>query len=195
MVDVLGVSLGVLLVLVAVAMHYSKGTGWEPTDDIAQEVLERRAETVPETSFPEPMNRSIGGGGAPAGAVTGGAEGELAEAEGEQAEDAGFDPDAISDDEVEFYEVEFEKEGETIEVANNETILDAGEEESWELPYACREGQCLSCAGHIPDGDAHEYIRHSANDTLSDDEMEQGYCLTCTAYPTESFTIETGEQP
>ncbi|MFB6179731.1 MAG: 2Fe-2S iron-sulfur cluster-binding protein [Halorientalis sp.] len=193
MVEVMGVALGAVLTLVAAAMHYSKGTGWEPTDDIAQDVLEQRAATVPETDFPEPMNRSIGGGGVPTGAVAGGTEGELEE--GGEDEDAGFDPESIPDDEVEVYEIEFAKEGETIEIANNENILDMGEDQGWDMPYACREGSCLSCAGHIEEGPAGDYIRHSNNDTLNEDEMEQGYCLTCTAYPTADFTLETGEQP
>ena len=188
----LGVISGLVLTAVAVVLHYSKGTGWEPAEDISQEVLERRAKSVPETDFPEPMNRSIGGGGV-AGAVGAGEAG--AELEGEEEEDAGFDPAAIPDDEVEVYEIEFAKEGETIEVANNENLLDAGEDEGWDLPYACREGSCLSCAGHIADGDAHEYIRHANNDTLSDEEMENGYCLTCTACPTADFTLETSESP
>ncbi|WP_336001699.1 2Fe-2S iron-sulfur cluster-binding protein [Halorientalis halophila] len=193
MVSTVGIALGAVLTLVAVALHYSKGTGWETNDDISQEVLEKRAATVPETEFPEPMNRSIGGGGVAAGAVAGGSEGELAE--GEEAEDDGFDPDAIPDDEIETYEIEFAKEGETIEIANNENILDIGEDQGWDLPYACREGSCLSCAGHIEEGPAEEYIRHSNNDTLNEEEMENGYCLTCTAYPTADFTLETGEQP
>jgi 2Fe-2S type ferredoxin len=187
----LGVVTGFLLTAVTVILHYSEGTGWEPTEDISQEVLERRAETVPETDFPEPMNRSIGGGGAPVAVGAGGAEGELADSEEEEEE--GFDPAAIEDPET--YEIEFAKEGETIEIAENENILEAGEEEGWDLPYACREGSCLSCSGHVADGDAHEYVRHSNNDTLSDDEMERGYCLTCTAYPTQSFTLETDESP
>ena len=187
----LGVVTGFLLTAVTVILHYSEGTGWEPTEDISQEVLERRAETVPETDFPEPMNRAIGGGGAPVAVGAGGAEGELADSEEEEEE--GFDPAAIEDPET--YEIEFSKEGETIEIAENENILEAGEEEGWDLPYACREGSCLSCSGHVADGDAHEYVRHSNNDTLSDDEMERGYCLTCTAYPTQSFTLETDESP
>ena len=194
MVDPLGVALGAVLTLTAVVLHYSSGTGWEPNDDISQEVIEQRAKSVPETDFPEPMNRSIGGGGAPAGAVAGGAEGELEEG-GESDEDEGFDPAAIADDEVEVYEIEFAKEGETIEIANNENILDVGEDKGWDLPYACREGSCLSCAGHIEEGPAGDYIVHSNNDTLNEEEMENGYCLTCTAYPTDSFTLETGEQP
>ncbi|MHB9287143.1 2Fe-2S iron-sulfur cluster-binding protein [Halobacteriales archaeon Cl-PHB] len=174
-------------------MHYSKGTGWEPAEDISQQVLEQRAESVPETDFPEPMNRSIGGGGAVGAVGAGGAEGELEE-EGEE-ESEGFDPEAIPDDEVEVYEVEFAKEGETIEIANNENILDVGEDQGWDLPYACREGSCLSCAGHIEEGPAQDYIQHSRNDTLSEDEMEKGYCLTCVAYPVDDFTLETSESP
>jgi 2Fe-2S type ferredoxin len=193
MVDPVSVGLGAALTLVVVALHYASGTGWEPTTDISQEVREHRAETMPETDFPEPMNRSIGGGAA--GAIPAGeAEGELAEGE-DGGEDEGFDPDDIADDEVEYYEVEFAKEGETVEVANNETILDAGEDEGWDLPYACRQGQCVSCAGQIQDGEATEFIRHSNNEALFDDDTEDGYCLTCVAYPTAEFTIETGEQP
>jgi 2Fe-2S type ferredoxin len=184
---------GIVLTLLAVALHYTAGTGWDAADDISAEVLERRAETVPETEFPEPMNRSIGGGGAVA-VGEGAAEGELGEGEdGEEA--AGFDPDAIPEDEVEVYEVEFAKEGETIEVANNEPLLEAGEDEGWDLPYACREGNCLSCAGHIADGDAQDFIRHDGNDMLDENEMGDGYCLTCVAYPTADFTLETSESP
>ncbi|MFC4552860.1 MULTISPECIES: 2Fe-2S iron-sulfur cluster-binding protein [Halorussus] len=191
MVDVLGLGLGLSLVLIVVALHYSRGTEWRVPDDISQEVLERRAATVPETDFPEPMNRSIGGGGG-AVAVGGGAEGEL---EGEGDEEEGFDPAAISEDEVEYFEVEYVNEGSTIEVANNETLLEAGEDEGWDLPYACRQGQCLSCGGKVTDGDAHEYVRHSNNETLGEDEVEKGYILTCTAYPTADLSLETNETP
>ncbi len=183
-----------VMTLLVVVAHYVEGTGWEPTEDISQEVLERRAESLPETGFPEPMNRSIGGGGGGAGAISAGeTEGELAE--GDADESAGFDPDAIPEDEIEVYEIEFTKQGETIEVANNETILEAGEDEGWDLPYACREGQCLSCAGHAVDGPAGDYIRHANNEMLNDEEMDDGYMLTCTACPVDSFTLETGESP
>jgi 2Fe-2S type ferredoxin len=188
-----GVIAGAVLTFVAVAMHYSSGTGWEPAEDISQEVLEHRAASVPETDFPEPMNRSIGGGAPAVGAA---AEGELAEGEeGEGEAEEGFDPSAIPDDEVEVYEIEYEKQGETIEVANNETLLEAGEDEGWDLPYACREGQCLSCSGHVADGPALDSLQHSSNDMLDEDEMGDGYTLTCVAYPTSDFTLETGESP
>jgi len=196
-VDPVSIAVGAVLTLLAVALHYTSGTGWEPTEDISQEIAEQRAASLPETDFPEPYNRGLGGGSA-AGAIPAGegAEGELAEGDAEEAEESsGFDPSSIPDDEVETYEIEFAKEGETVEVANNETILEAGEDEGWDLPYACREGQCVSCSGQIQDGDSNDFIRHSNNEALFDDDMEDGYCLTCVAYPTGDFTIETGEQP
>jgi 2Fe-2S type ferredoxin len=188
-----GFGLGVVLTLLVVALHFSKGTGWNANPDISAEVLEKRAETVPETDFPEPMNRSIGGGAAAAaGAVAAGEEGAELE-EGGAEEESG--PADIPDDEVEYFEVEFVKEGETIEVPNNQTVLESGEEEGWDLPYACRQGQCVSCAGQITDGPSEDYVVHDDQQMLDEGELDDGYTLTCVAYPRDSFTIETGEAP
>ena len=44
MVTTLGVVLGVLFTLTAVALHYTRGLEWRPSEDVAIEVLERRAE-------------------------------------------------------------------------------------------------------------------------------------------------------
>ena len=193
MVTTVGVVGGAVLTLVAVVLHLSEGSEWRPREDISQEVVERRAESVPETDFPEPSNRSIGGGGAVA--AVGGAE---SEAGGELAEEAAGDesPAAIPDEEAEAFEVEYVKEGKTVEVRENETLLEAGEEEDWDLPYACREGQCISCAGHIADGgNAEEYVEHHENQMLGEPELDGGYTLTCVAYPTDDLTLETGESP
>ncbi|EMA49565.1 2Fe-2S iron-sulfur cluster-binding protein [Halococcus thailandensis] len=194
MVEAFGLSIGVLLVLMTVVLHLSSGTERPIPDDVSQSVLERRAESVPDTNFPEPMNRSIGGGGAPAGAIggEGGAEGELAESE--EAEES-ESPAAIPDDEAEVYEVEYEKEGETLEVPENQTLLEAGEEQGWDLPYACRAGQCLSCGGHVADGPSEDYLTHDGQEMLSEDEVGDGYTLTCVAYPTSDMTLETNETP
>ena len=192
MVDPVGVALGVFLTLVAVAVHYTRGATWQAPGDISQEVLDRRAATVPETDFPEPGNRAIGGGGGAAAVAAGEAEGELAEG-GAEEEEAG--PAAIPDDEADVFDIEFAKEGETIEVRENETILEAGEDEGWDLPYACREGQCLSCSAHIADGPAEDYVEHWHNQMLGEEELGEGYTLTCVAYPKSDFTIETRESP
>jgi 2Fe-2S type ferredoxin len=191
-INLVGVSLGVTLTLLAVALHYARGTGWTPTADLSQEVLDRRASAVPETDFPEPMNRSIGGG-APTAVPAGDAE-ETELEDGDSAEETG--PADIPDDEVEYFEVEFTKQGETIEVANNQPLLDSGEDEGFDLPYACRQGQCVSCAGQITSGgNAEDYVVHDDQQMLDDAELDEGYTLTCVAYPRADFTIETGETP
>ena len=196
MVDPLALGLATTIVLVVVVLHFARGTEWESAEDITDQLLERRARTVPETDFPEPMNRSIGGGAsaAAAGAVAGGegAAGE-AELEGEAAEEPS--PGKIPDDEAEFFDVEFVKEGKTVEVANNETLLEAGEDEGWDMPYACRQGQCVSCAGRIADGPSEEYVVHDNQQMLEAAELEEGYTLTCVAYPREEFSLETNEAP
>ena len=193
MVQTLGIVGGAILTFAVVVLHFSKGTEWKPREDISQEVLERRAASVPETDFAEPGNRSIGGGAVAAvgAAAEADAEGELDEAaEGDES------PASIPDDEAEVFEIEYVKEGETIEVKENETILEAGEDEGWDLPYACREGQCISCAGHITDGgNSEEYVVHHTNEMLGGPELDDGYTLTCVAYPKADFSIETGESP
>ncbi|EMA37636.1 2Fe-2S iron-sulfur cluster-binding protein [Halococcus hamelinensis] len=193
MVEVLGVAIGLLLVGVMVVLHFSSGTDRPIPDDISQSVLERRAASVPETDFPEPMNRSIGGGGAPAGAVGGGeAEGELAEGE---ATEAPSSPGEISDDEAEVFSVEYAKEGETLDVPENQTLLEAGEDQGWDMPYACRQGQCLSCGGHVADGPSEDYVVHDNQEMLEAEELDDGYTLTCVGYPKADLTLETRETP
>jgi len=198
MVNELGVGLGLVLTLVVVAMHFSRGPGWSPTEDISEEVIEHRAASVPETDFPEPMNRSIGGGAVAAAAAVEGEAG--AELEGSAGPDADAevteDPSAIPDEEAETFEIEYTKEGETVEVKENETLLEAGEDEGWDLPYACREGQCLSCCGRVTDGGSSEdSLEHHTNEMLGQAEVDEGYTLTCVAYPISDLSLETSETP
>ena len=178
--------------LLIVFVSSLKGTGWEPTTDISDEVLEQRAASVPETEFPEPGSRAVGGGSG-GGAIPAGGDG--GEGELDDGSSVSTGPADIPDDEIEHYEVEFVKQGTTIELANNETILDQGEDEGWDLPYACRQGQCVSCAGHIADGPAEDFVEHDNQQMLEEAELDDGYTLTCVAYPRDSFSIETGEAP
>ena len=192
--NVPAIVLGAIATLLVVLVTSLKGTGWEPATDISDEILQRRAAAVPETEFPEPGNRSIGGGGG-GGAIPAGGEGEEGELADGEAGGSGSGPGDIPEDEVEYFEVEFVKQGETVELSNDEPILEQGEDEGWDLPYACRQGQCVSCAGRIADGPSEDFVEHDNQQMLEEAEIDDGYTLTCVAYPRDSFSIETGEAP
>ena len=67
-----------------------------------------------------------------------------------------------------------------IEVKADETLLAATIRHSLNPPYACRAGLCVSCKAKVKQGTA--YMEPIVG--LSDEEIEEGYILTCQAYPT-----------
>ncbi|MHA6247305.1 2Fe-2S iron-sulfur cluster-binding protein [Pontibacter sp. CAU 1760] len=76
-----------------------------------------------------------------------------------------------------------------VEVAPDQTILEAALDQDIDLPYSCQAGLCTACRGKCMSGKVHLDEREG----LSDAEMEEGYVLNCVGHPlTANVVIEIG---
>lgn len=74
-----------------------------------------------------------------------------------------------------------DEEEETFElVADGDTILEEAESYGMDAPYSCRGGICSTCKAKVVEGSA----KMDLNYTLSKEEVQEGFILTCQAHPT-----------
>ena len=65
------------------------------------------------------------------------------------------------------------------------SVLDAALKAGADLPYACKAGVCCTCRAMLVEGE----VRMDANYTLSDEEVRQGFRLTCQSHPVTARVV------
>lgn len=66
-----------------------------------------------------------------------------------------------------------------------DTILDAAMDAGMDVPFACKGAVCMTCRAKCLEGGA----SMEKNYALTDDEVKQGYILTCQAHPTSKKLV------
>ena len=86
------------------------------------------------------------------------------------------------------YDLTIEPLGQTIEIQEGQSILDAALRAGIYLPHACGHGLCATCKVQLLEGE----VDHGEASTfaLMDFEREEGKTLACCAFPQSDVTIE-----
>ena len=63
--------------------------------------------------------------------------------------------------------------------SNSDSILDAAMNQGADVPFSCKGGVCCTCKAKVISGK----VDMSVNYSLSEEEVEEGFILTCQAHP------------
>lgn len=78
----------------------------------------------------------------------------------------------------------------TVRVPDDRYILHTAESQAIELPFACRNGACTTCAVRVKSGVLHQPEAMGLSPQL----QQQGYALLCVSYPRSDLEVETQDE-
>lgn len=78
----------------------------------------------------------------------------------------------------------------TIQVPEDQTILQAAVDAGIELPSSCCAGVCTTCAAQLLEG----IVSQEEGMGLSLELQGEGYALLCVAYPRSDIKLESGKE-
>ena len=82
--------------------------------------------------------------------------------------------------------IDLERKKVSVPQVAGETLLESARRAGLDPPFNCEAGNCGTCMAILTEG--HATMR--VNDALEDDEIEEGYVLTCQGIPdTDSITV------
>lgn len=78
----------------------------------------------------------------------------------------------------------------TVPMVSGETVLETARRAGLDPPFSCEAGNCGTCMAKLTEG----RVTMRVNDALDDDEVDEGYILTCQSVPdTSSITVRYDE--
>lgn len=78
----------------------------------------------------------------------------------------------------------------TVQVPENRYILHSAENQGTDLPFACRNGACTTCAVRVISGELYQPEAMG----LSPELQQNGYALLCVSYPRSDLEVETQDE-
>jgi ferredoxin len=78
----------------------------------------------------------------------------------------------------------------TIQVPDDQYIIDIAEEVGIRLPSGCKQGECSACITKLISGE----IDQSEQKFLRLQEIQAGYVVTCVSYPLSDCVLETHQE-
>ena len=96
---------------------------------------------------------------------------------GNRAGGAGGTPEAIV--------IHLERRKHTVPYHPGDTVLETARRGGLNPPFSCEAGNCATCMAHLDTGS----VAMRVNNALSDDDLDEGWVLTCQSIPTSAEIV------